>query len=266
MKFHLLISLLIASSLYGNVQNSNNLQPNRINLLYTASGVSLLAFQFAGIPLLDVAINYQKFPKLINPLSQIFEKEPFIEDKLWHLVGAATFTDLNYYLFKYLLNSEHPLILSGITSFSFWTGMECVDAIMGNGFSLLDESGNILGIALGIIMLRYPDLPFRVRLGVKNWNEFIKATSRVASGKLHKEIGSQYNYMKVEFVYLFPSTSLYTGLAVSRKEHKQNQFGITSGFDLLDWVVKKKNGWWNSPVKLFDNHFSVNLELTIWMN
>ncbi len=265
MKFHLLISLLIASSLYGNVKSNNNLQYNKANALYISSGVSLLAFQFVGIPLLDVAINYQKFPKLTNPLSHISESEPFIEDELWHLVGAAAFTDLNYYLFKNLLNSEHPLILSGITSFSFWTGMECVDAIMGNGFSLLDESGNIAGIAFGILMLKFPDLPLRIRLGVKNWNEFLKATSRIASSGLHGEIGSQYNYMKVEFVYLFPS-NLYTGLAVSRKDRKQNQFGITSGFDLVNWLVKKKNGWWNFPLKFFDNHFSVNLELTIWLN
>lgn len=265
MKFHFLISLLIASSLYGNVKNDDITQHKKINALYTTTGVSLLAFQFVGIPLLDIAINYRELPELTNPFRHVFEKEPFIEDELWHFVGAASFTDLNYYLFKHLLNSEHPLILSGITSFSFWTGMECVDAIMGNGFSLLDETGNIAGIAFGLLLLKYPDFPFRVRIGVKNWNEFLRATSRIASSGLHGEIGSQYNYMKVEFVYLFPS-SLYSGLAVSRKDRKQNQFGITSGFDLIDWLVKKKNGWWNFPLKLFDNHFSVNLELTIWLN
>lgn len=265
MKFRFLISLLIASSFCSHAENNITIQHNRPNALYTVTGVSLLTFQFAGIPLLDVALNYQKFPKLTNPLKHIYEREPFIEDELWHFVGAATFTDLNYYLYKHLLHSKHPLLLSGITSLSFWTGMECVDAIMGHGFSLLDETGNIAGIAFGILMLKYPDLPLRARIGVKNWNEFFKAASRIASHGLHGEIGPQYNYMKVEFIYLFPS-SLYTGLAVSRKENKRNQFGITSGFDLINWLNKKKNGWWNFPLERFDNHFSLNLELTIWLN
>lgn len=237
----------------------------KADLLHVAVGSSLLALELIGLPLIEIYAIKKQMPELHNPFNYIDEKEPFIEDELWHFVGASMFTELNSYIYTKLFLMEKPYLISALTSLTFWTGMECLDALTGSGFSLLDETGDILGVTFGLLRLYYPDLPIRVRIGVKDWNGFVNGFSRVLSGTIHHEIGTQYDYMKVDIVYMFPADYLYSGLAISRKSGKKNQFGITVGFDIASWLNNVKKGWWNSPVRFFDNHFSFNLEFTMWM-
>lgn len=61
--------------------------------------------------------------------------------------------------------------------------------------------------------------------------------------------------MKVDIIYMFPSENLYAGLAISRKSDRTNKFGVTAGFDVASWLIGKKKGWWNNPLKVFDNYF-----------
>jgi hypothetical protein len=237
----------------------------KADLLHLAAGSGLLALELIGLPLIDVYAIKQKTPKFHSPFNYVSEREPFLEDKLWHFVGASMFTELNYYIFSKLFFMDDPFLLSALTSLTFWTGMECMDALTGSGFSLLDETGDLLGVTFGLLRLYYPNLPIRVRIGVKDWSAFAREFSNVLSGTIHHEIGTQYDYMKVDIVYMFPSDYLYTGVAISRKSGKKNQFGVTAGFDIASWLNSKKKGWWNSPLRFFDNHFSFNFEFTMWM-
>lgn len=266
-KYSLLLLVIFAGIICSeNNQIKITKATNESKLLPIATGSGLLAVEFIGIPLINMAISYKKIPHLKNPLKYIYEKEHYMEDKLWHFVGASIFTEMNYYLYEKLYFIDEPYIVSGLTSLAFWTGIECMDGMAGSGFSLRDETANILGITFEILRLRYPNLPLRVRIGAKNWNEFSNAASRVFSGAIHHELGTQYDYMKVEFVYLFPTENLYAGIAISRKNQKDDQAGISAGFDLISWLNNKKKGWWNYPLKSFDTHFSLNLELTYWLN
>ena len=237
---------------------------NKADLIHIAAGSGLLVFELVGLPLINIYAVNPHMPALRNPFNYVYEKEPYIEDKLWHFVGASMFTELNYYIYSRLFMMENPYLMSALTSLTFWTGMECMDALIGSGFSLLDQSANILGITFAILRLYYPNMPLRVRVGVKDWSDFASGFSRVLSGTIHHELGTQYDYMKVDIVYMFPTENLYAGVAVSRKADKKNQFGVTAGFDIANWLISKKKGWWNGPLRVFDNHFSVNLEFTIW--
>jgi hypothetical protein len=265
-RFFLLPILLIANTSFTEDYTGEKLLTNKkADLVHLASGSGLLALELIGLPLIDVYAVKQRTPVLRNPFSYIDEREPFIEDKLWHFVGASMFTELNYYIFSKLFLMDDPYLISALTSLTYWTGMECMDALTGSGFSLLDETGDLLGVTFGLLRLYYPDLPIRVRIGVKDWNAFADGFSRVLTSTIHHEMGKQYDYMKVDIVYMFPSEYLYTGLAISRKKDRTNLFGVTAGFDLASWLNSKKQGWWNGPLTVFDNHFSFNLEFTMWM-
>lgn len=265
-RIYLLFVLLIVNiSFTEDYPGEKTLTNKKADLVHIAAGSCFLAMELIGIPLIDIYAVKQKTPQLHNPFNYISEREPFIEDELWHFVGASMFTELNYYIFSKLFLMDDPYLISAITSLTFWTGMECMDALTGSGFSLLDETGDILGVTFGLLRLYYPSLPIRVRIGVKDWNAFANGFSRVLKSTIHHELGKQYDYMKVDIVYMFPSEYLYTGLAISRKSDRTNQFGVTAGFDLASWLNSKKKGWWNSPLTVFDNHFSFNLEFTLWM-
>ena len=93
--------------------------------LKITSGIILLGAECIGFPLLDVKFNYGKLPRLRNPFRYIKEKEPFLQDELWHFVGASAFTELNYYLFRIALSGK-PISDQWSFSIAFWTGMECL--------------------------------------------------------------------------------------------------------------------------------------------
>lgn len=259
------ILVMVNISFSENYSGEKSYVNKKADLAHIASGSSLLALELIGLPLISIYAVEHKMPKLHNPFNYIDEKEPFMEDKLWHFVGASMFTELNYYIYSKLFLMDKPYLISALTSLTFWTGIECMDALTGSGFSLLDETGDLLGITFGLLRLYYPNLPIRVRIGVKDWDAFANGFSKVLSSTIHHEIGKQYDYMKVEIVYVFPSDYLYTGLAISRKSDRTNLFGATAGFDLVSWLNSKKKGWWNSPLTVFDNHFSFNLEFTMWI-
>jgi hypothetical protein len=228
-------------------------------------GIGVIGLEFVGIPLLDIKCNYQKFPKLDNPFKYIEEKEPFIQDELWHFVGASSFTEINYMVLQNCFAMEKPYLLSGLMSLTFWTGMECLDALSGSGFSIRDELGNVLGVTFSLIKIKYPGFPLKVRIGIRNIKSFGTALEKAVSGSLHHQLGRQYDFMKVELIYRLPESYLYAGAAVTRTENKHDLYGVTIGLDALDFINDVNEGWWNKPLGFFNRHFSTGISFTCWI-
>jgi hypothetical protein len=228
-------------------------------------GIGMIGLEFVGIPLLDIKYNYRKFPRLDNPLNYIEEKEPYIEDELWHFVGASAFTEINYTILQNCFSMESPYLLSGLMTLTFWTGMECLDGLSGSGFSVRDELGNVLGVTFSLIKIKYPGFPFKVRIGVRNMKSFAKALEKSVSGSIHHQLGTQYDFMKVELIYRLPDSYLYAGAAVTRTENRKDLYGVIIGLDALDFINDINEGWWNNPLGFFSRHFSTGISFTCWL-
>lgn len=260
--------VLILSLLFFTTVSSASIEKSQTRELSSGGillGISLLSLEFVGIPLLDIKYNYRDFPKLDNPLHYIKEKEPFIQDELWHFVGASAFTELNYLLLQNCFAIERPYLLSGLMTLTFWSGMECLDALSGSGFSVRDELGNVLGVTFSLIKIRYPGFPFKVRIGVRNFRTFTKSVEKAITGSIHHQLGSQYNFMKVELICRLPDTYLYAGAAVTRTDDRKDLYGVTIGLDALDFLNDINEGWWNKPLGFVTRHFSTGISFTWWL-
>ena len=230
--------------------------------LKIAAGAGALGFQFIGVPLIDQKYNYQKPMNWDNPFKYVKNVEPFLEDELWHLVGSSTSYQMNYAIFKNLFGIKNPVITTAVVNFSLWSGMECLDGLMSTGFQVTDEFCNALGTTLGVIRILKPDFPVYVRLGVKNWSELMKATS---TGSRSYFVGHMYDFMKVDFIYMFPS-HIYTGVSISRKaETKKDLPGITAGMDLGKFLVPRINGFFKGPLEFLSNNVSPSVSFTVWL-
>jgi hypothetical protein len=258
----LIISLVFTTVCSASIETPEKKEPSTGSVLF---GISVIGLEFAGLPLLDIKYNYRKFPKLDNPFHYIEEREPFIQDELWHFVGASAFTEINYRLLQNCFGMENPYLLSGLMTFTFWTGMECLDALSGSGFSVRDELGNVLGVTFSLIKIRYPGFPFKVRIGVRNFRTFTKSVEKAVTGSIHHQLGSQYNFMKVELICRLPDTYLYAGAAVTRTENKKDLYGVTVGLDALDFLNDINEGWWNQPLGFVTRHFSTGISFTWWL-
>ncbi|HEX2957520.1 MAG TPA: hypothetical protein VHO70_11855 [Chitinispirillaceae bacterium] len=254
--------LLYSSVSSASIDTVEHRKPSSGSVLF---GISLIGLEFAGLPLLDVKYNYRKFPKLDNPFNYIEEREPFIQDELWHFVGASALTEVNYSILQNCFAIEKPYLLCGLMTFSFWTGMECLDALSGSGFSVRDELGNLLGVTFSLIKIRYPGFPFKVRIGVRDIRSFATSIQKAVTGSIHHQLGSQYDFMKVELICRSPDTYLYTGVAVTRTENRQDLYGITFGLDAVDIVNDLYSGWWNKPLGFITRHFSTGISFTCWL-
>jgi hypothetical protein len=236
------------------------------HFLKISAGIGILGFECIGIPLLDVKYNYGEFPRIRNPFRYIEEKEPYLEDELWHFVGASAFTDINFKVFQDLFFIEEPYLITGLFTIGFWTAMECLDALSGSGFSLRDECGNILGTMFSLYTIKNPEFPLRVRIGIKDKKSFKTALRKAISGSIHHQLGKQYDFMAVEFIYMIPRQPVYTGFAVSRGRNKINLYGVTAGFDIPTYANHLTKRRWSEPLEFISRHFSVSLNLTIWLN
>jgi hypothetical protein len=264
-KSAILICFLFFIPVHSEISPPTDTSGNQSNRsIKITAGAVLLGIECIGFPLLDVKFNYGKIPRLRNPFRYVKEKEPFHEDELWHFVGASAFTELNYALFQDLLFIENPYIITGLTSIAFWTGMECFDALSGSGFSVRDECGNVFGTLFSLYSIKHPDFPVRMRIGVKNLRSFSTALKKAVSGSVHHQLGKQYDFMKVELIYMIPDLPVYTGVAVSRNSSREDLYGVTAGLDILEYCNGLKSGWWNKPLAFVGNHFSLSVNFTWW--
>jgi hypothetical protein len=87
---------------------------------------------------------------------------------------------------------------------------------------------------------------------------------KAVTGSVHHQLGRQYNFMKVELIYMIPDLPVYTGFAVSRNSKKQDLYGVTAGIDIIDYCNGLKDGWWNKPLAFLSHHFSFSVNFTWW--
>ncbi len=238
--------------------------PSLESIMDYSTGGGLLAFEFVGIPVLSRYLNWKNPIHWDNPFRHIKESEPYFMDESWHFVGASLTSEFNYKLLSEYLKLEDPLLLSGLLSLAFWTGMECLDGLAGAGFSLRDQTANTLGAAFGILKVRYPELPIFVRIGVEDWGRFAMFAQ---SGFDRQLTGTDfYSMFKTEFIYVFDN-DLYTGIALSKgkgKKNYSNRLGISVGWDLLNDVGKDSDSWFVKKVDFFRKYLIMSIGVTYW--
>lgn len=228
-------------------------------------GAGLLLTEFVVLPALDGTIGWEQPLRLQNPFRHIRETEPYIQDELWHFVGASASTNLNYHILRTFFDARDPVIAAGALSLLNWTIMECLDGMAGSGFSITDQIGNTLGAAFGMLSLTYPRVPVKMRVGVRNWSDLVDAVSDgVSTGNYSRSFSERYTFMKTELIYMH-QTGLYGGLAVSTHNRTEyDMYGVTAGFDIIKWLNDRKEGWWNGPAEFTSSHFSAIVSFTWW--
>lgn len=226
------------------------------------AGVSALGIELFGIPISDWYVNWRVTPGINNPFKNIKEKEPFHQDEMWHFAASGITTRLNYHILKEYLGVKDPFWTNAVGNAIFWTGMELLDGTLGSGFSIRDEIGNLCGVAFSSLKLRYPDLPFFVRLGVADWSRLIS----YASKGFNQFNRHKYYFMKVDILYTTPYY-LYGGLSISTKEKsRSDKLGITTGFDLAKALNDSSKGWWNGPLDFILETLNISVNFTYWID
>lgn len=226
------------------------------------AGIGILCAQYVSIPLIDYFINWKDPPGITNPFTNIRENETFHQDEMWHFIAAGSTTRLNYYLLRDFIGLSDPIWINAISNGIFWTSMEVLDGAIGSGFSIRDELGNLLGIAFSSLKLKYPSIPFSVRLGMADWRKFGSSFSN-GFRSINK---NKYSFMKVDFLYTSPYY-LYGGLSLSTDlNSRTDRVGLTAGLDILKALNDWKKGWWNWPVDYMLESLNISVNFTVWID
>jgi hypothetical protein len=263
-KNHILSACILFVALFTNtgavtLQNETKpIQPHSVVVGAGLLGIECSALLINFLP----GQNHLKFQT--HPSNYFKEYEPYLEDKIWHIVGAASMVEMNYQILHYYFNYRYSKPLAGVLSMLFWTGIECSDALNGSGFSLRDELGDCAGVAFSLLRLYFPSIPLKVRIGVKEWGSI---ENIVTKGNMHSKYDNFYNnyysIMKTEFVYT--THSIYFGAALSKQRHgMSNIYGLTFGYDYVGKFNGMHRGWWNRPVNFFNRYFTATAGITIW--
>jgi hypothetical protein len=205
-----------------------------ISCLSSKLGTVILSTELLS-PVLSATISNIFIPTnldICNPIDNIKESEPYLQDNTWHIIGAAATNDANYYILKQYLND--PIVLSAIITTITWTQIECIDAFQNIGFSVSDIKSNTIGIAFSTLKIKYPNIPVKLRLGVN------KPTQLLPRNNYYKFImKNHYNIMKTEIVY--SHDNLYAGVALSTSNNNKDIFGLTLGYDIAESINKYIN-------------------------
>jgi hypothetical protein len=215
-----------------------------------------------------------------NPFSNIYETEPYLEDKMWHCWNGANLTDLHYWTLKKFFKADSRWGAMGMT-FLTLTAIELMDGSDRNGkwgTSWRDEAGNVCGIMLWYLRQKFPDyVPVDVRVGIRRWNKVPFMVSSVFTdikssdskhyyGSTHM---NNYSIFNTEII-VRPYNYFYGGLAVSCKTDStgmgipENLFGVTTGFDVLRWYTNKHRGKLTPFANFVGQNFSLPLSFTYW--
>lgn len=256
----------------GPAENYDSLSSKEKKIRFTI-GLGLLSAEYIGGPLLAQNIWWQNGFYWGNPLDHIGEKEPFLEDDMWHFAACNTFTEFHYRILKHGFNFKFPATGACALTFITWTGIESLDALDRKGkwlFSINDEIANCLGIGFWVLKHRYPELPVKIRVGMRKWSAM---RSYVRKGlKAFDDYDDyagdhldNYGILKVEAIYNVYN-DFFAGFAISKREgnSKDNLWGLVIGYDILNMLNTKRNGWWNTPVRLVGEFAAISFGFTYW--
>ncbi|NLG18715.1 MAG: hypothetical protein GX556_15405 [Fibrobacter sp.] len=260
----LLVLGLLYMQAFGAGENKQHEETNGIvNGLKYVAGAGIIGMEFVGLPIIDRYLNWQKPVDWKNPFKNIEENEPYHQDELWHFVGCASTTELNYAVLKNLFGLDDPVYLSALSSLLFWTWMECLDGMNRSGFSIRDQIANTTGAIYSSIRLKYPGFPIYIRIGVRDWAGL---TAKALDRNLEALINVKYKMTKVEILYMAPNYA-YSGIVISNSEKgKDDKIGVTAGLDFAKMLNNEYKGWWNGPLGFFSNHLVLTLNFTYWVN
>ena len=241
-------------------------------------GYALLSLEYVAGPIVASQF-WWKHALNRNPLKNVFEQEPYLEDKLWHLWNGENLTDFHYWVLKRYFGRDAPWQSMGMTMLTL-TSVEVLDASDAKarwGFSLWDQAANVTGIGLWYLKHRYPKIPLEVRVGIRRWNRlevFVNQSWRYPKN-FHKPLAltephlDKYSVMKVE-VIARPCGFWYLGFSASLRHGQdgwgipQNLFGATAGFDALRWYANRHPGKLTGAVNAFGRYFALPSEYTYW--
>ncbi|MCD6595543.1 hypothetical protein J7L68_07710 [bacterium] len=220
-----------------------------------------------------------------NPFTNINEQEHYAEDKMWHFWNGVNLSDLHYWTLKKYFGKDNPYLAMGMT-FITLTGVECLDASDKDakwGFSLLDETSNILGILYWYTKHKSPkDIPIDIRIGIRRWDKTYLLFERAV--KFDKNFDSDqpdqeeccpmshydnYSIFKAEAI-VRPYNYFYVGFAASLKTDDdgcgkpENLFGVTAGFDFIRYFANKYPTKFTPFLNTFGKYCSASLAYTYW--
>jgi hypothetical protein len=231
-------------------------------------GMGILGAQFITLPLMEQWMCGGGKMSFVNPLEHIGEPEPYLEDKVWHFIGAHTTTAFHYKILHTYFGMNDPIIPASLVSLAFWTGMECFDVGLGTKFSIQDEIANVLGIGFGMLKHTYPSLPIQVRVGVKEWyglmQNIYESFEANTTDNLYR---NYYALMKTEVIYTF-NNCWYAGLAISVEPgvQKKDMFGATVGFDILSYVSRKFGEEMQPTFEILQQRCALSITATYWQH
>lgn len=240
---------------------------------HIALGVGLLAAKYTIGPAIAYATWWSEGLVWDNPLKYIGEREPFLADNAWHVVGCMTFTELHYRIMKNCFGSRHAVVLStSLTIFDF-TIIECLDALEKTGkweFSLGDAFANIFGVGFWTFKHYYPNAPVDIRFGIRKWGDALDLLQQGFTiitdfDKFQSRSWDHYSILKVEGIYRF-NRGFYCGVALSKKDYpsEDNLWGVTVGWDIIKGL--KKTGHRNSLLETISEYVSVPISFTYWLD
>ncbi len=212
-----------------------------------------------------------------NPLANIGEDEPYVEDKLWHLWNGENLTDFHHWTLSRGWGQRSPWPAMGL-SFLVLTSIELFDASNRDGFwklSVLDEAAGAAGIMLWYAKHRWPDrIPLEVRVGIRQWGRAGELFDRLAHFPRDRADQAfshmdDYAMLKTE-VIVRPRGYLYFGGAVSLKSDQkgrgleENLYGATVGFDLTRYLANRNPDSWTRVLNIFGRYFATSVDYTYW--
>lgn len=212
-----------------------------------------------------------------NPLANVGEDEPYLEDKLWHLWNGENVTDLHYWALRRGWGVRSPWPAMGLTLAALGA-IELFDASNRDRYwklSLFDGAADASGILLWYAKHRWPDrVPVEVRVGLRQWGRAGDLLRRLADYPRARNEQTfshweDYAILKTE-VIVRPRGYLYFGGAASLKTDRwgralpENLFGATVGFDLTRWLASKSRDGWSPALGVFGRYFATSVAYTHW--
>lgn len=228
-------------------------------------GATVLGVEFAALPLFNLHIKGDAVT-FGNPLHNLRENEPYLQDNVWHFIGAAAATELHYLLLDHYFSISNPKVAAGALSLFFWTIMECFDGFTGAGFSVKDQVSNTMGVAFGIFKLYHPQIPLYIRVGVENWGRLV---AFAGSGFDLCAVGTDYySIFKTEIIYVFEN-NFYAGIGSIKGRGTGNhddRYGVTVGYELFRGIEQENDYWWAHSLAYFRRHFILSIGVTYWFD
>jgi hypothetical protein len=275
----ILLSFIVIIALF-TLSGNSFAQSDTTNL---KTGPRWLGYTFLGMEYVVAPIVASQFwwkhALAKNPFKNIYEQEPYLEDKMWHFWNGENITDFNYWVMKRYMGHDSPWKAMGMTLLTL-TAVEVLDASDAKarwGFSVRDQLANMGGIGLWYLKHKYPKIPIDVRVGIRRWERiptFVSQSWRYPAN-FDKPLAAttphldKYSVLKAEII-IRPYNFLYVGFASSLKNGSdgwgisKNLFGITAGFDAIRWYANKHKTKASPYLMTFGKYFSESPCYTHW--